>query len=173
MKIIKLLCSLSFLLTAFLLPAKVQAVCPVCTVAVGAGLGFSRLLGIDDSVSGLWIGALIISSGLWTASWFGKRKFGRGLSPKWAQVIFITLFYLLILLPLNWMGIFSLPNNTLVGLDKIIFGVIAGSLVFFLGVLADKILRQLNQGKVYIYYQKVILPVLFLSLTSFVLYLVV
>ena len=35
-----------------------HAVCPVCTVAVGAGLGLAEWLGIDDSISGLWIGAL-------------------------------------------------------------------------------------------------------------------
>jgi len=54
-------------------PAKVYAVCPICTVAVGAGLGISRWLGIDDSVTGLWIGGLILSSGLWLADWIGKK----------------------------------------------------------------------------------------------------
>ena len=39
----------------FAIPAK--AICPVCTVAVGAGIGLSRWLGIDDSITGLWIGA--------------------------------------------------------------------------------------------------------------------
>ena len=28
---------------------KALAICPVCTVAVGAGIGLSRWLGIDDS----------------------------------------------------------------------------------------------------------------------------
>ncbi|MCX6758247.1 MAG: hypothetical protein NTX14_00895, partial [Candidatus Nealsonbacteria bacterium] len=45
------------------------AVCPICTVAVGAGLGLSRWFGIDDSISGLWIGGLIVSFILWTIDW--------------------------------------------------------------------------------------------------------
>lgn len=57
----------SFLILAFLLfGVQVQAVCPVCTVAVGAGVGFSRYLGIDDTIAGLWIGALIVSVSMWT-----------------------------------------------------------------------------------------------------------
>ena len=30
------------------------AVCPVCTVAVGAGLEGARLLGVDDVITGIW-----------------------------------------------------------------------------------------------------------------------
>ena len=52
----------------------VQAVCPVCTVAVGAGVGISRLIGIDDSITGVWIGGLIISSGLWMGDFIRKKK---------------------------------------------------------------------------------------------------
>lgn len=39
------------------LTAKAQAVCPVCTVAVGTGVGLSRWLGVDDTITGLWLGA--------------------------------------------------------------------------------------------------------------------
>jgi len=35
---------------------QVFAVCPVCTVAAGAGVGLSRWLGIDDIIIGLWVG---------------------------------------------------------------------------------------------------------------------
>jgi len=54
------------------LPAK--AVCPVCTVAVGAGLGFSRYLGIDDTISGIWIGGLMVSISFWTIDWMKTKK---------------------------------------------------------------------------------------------------
>ena len=46
--------SLPALLALVALPA--QAVCPVCIVAVGAGLGLSEYLGIDDTIAGVWIG---------------------------------------------------------------------------------------------------------------------
>jgi len=40
---------------------KALAVCPICTVAVATGIGFSRWLGIDDTITGLWIGGLTVS----------------------------------------------------------------------------------------------------------------
>ena len=50
-----------------------MAVCPVCTVAVGAGLEGMRLLGVDDVITGIWAGALTLSLFLWTVSWLKKR----------------------------------------------------------------------------------------------------
>ena len=46
--------------------------CPVCAVAVGFGLGLSRWLKIDDAISGLWIGALIVSLSFILAKWTRK-----------------------------------------------------------------------------------------------------
>lgn len=40
--------------TSLIFAKKALAVCPICTVAVGAGVGLSRCLGIDDSITGLW-----------------------------------------------------------------------------------------------------------------------
>jgi len=61
------------LLALFAFPTPARAVCPICTVAVGAGLGISRWIGIDDSVTGVWVGGLILSSGLWMADWVKKK----------------------------------------------------------------------------------------------------
>ena len=47
--------------------------CPVCAVAVGVGLGLSRWLKIDDAISGLWIGALIVSLSFILAKWTKKN----------------------------------------------------------------------------------------------------
>ena len=60
----------------FALPAK--AICPVCIVAVGAGLGLSEYLGIDDSIAGVWIGGMLVAMIIWTIDWFNKKnwKFG-------------------------------------------------------------------------------------------------
>ncbi len=50
-----------------------QAVCPVCIVAVGAGLGLSEYLGIDDSIAGVWIGGMLIALSTWTISYCDKK----------------------------------------------------------------------------------------------------
>ena len=156
-------------------PSPVEAVCPICTIAVGAGLGVSRWLGIDDVISGLWIGALVISSGLWLADWLSKKNFYWLKKFKlWqTQALAVGLFYLLVLPPLQWLHLLGLPGNALWGIDKIILGTVLGSVLFLLAVALDRWLRRLHQGKVFIYYQKVLIPVLLLSLISFVLYLAV
>jgi len=144
----------------------VQAVCPVCTVAVGAGVGISRLIGIDDSITGVWIGGLIISSGLWMADFIRKKQWKIPIP----EILSILLMLLFVIPPLYWSNMIGVTNNTLLGIDKIIFGSAIGSLIFFLGVGIDKWLRLTNNDKVYIYYQKVIVPVLLLSITSLFLY---
>ena len=65
MKSLLKLVSFSFLLTAFIVPVAF-AVCPVCTVAVGAGLEGARLLGVDDVITGIWAGGLTLSLFFWT-----------------------------------------------------------------------------------------------------------
>lgn len=156
-------------LVAFLGTAsQVHAVCPICTVAVGAGLGISRWLGIDDSVTGIWIGGLILSSGLWLADWISKK----GWRVPYKEVLSVGLFFLFIIPPLYLGKMIGLSGNILWGIDKVLLGTIIGSIIFLFGVWLDKWLRTTNNDKVYVYYQKVIIPVFLLSLASFVFYLI-
>jgi hypothetical protein len=164
----KKLLPLLSLLVIFSFPTPANAVCPVCTVAVGAGLGLCRFLGIDDTVSGIWIGGLILSSGLWLADWIGKRKW----NVPHKEVISVLLFYLFVIPPLYWAKMIGLSGNTLWGIDKTILGIFVGSMLFIFSVWTDKFLRSKNNGVVYIYYQKVILPILYLTIASFIFYLI-
>ena len=156
------------LLALFTFPTPAHAVCPVCTVAVAAGLGISRWIGIDDSVTGVWIGGLILSSGLWLADWIGKR----GWKIPYPKLLSVLLMALFVIPPLYWSKMIGLPGNILWGIDKVLLGTAIGSLVFLLGVGIDKWLRTTNGSKVYIYYQKVIVPVFLLALTSLLFYLI-
>ncbi|MDP1696113.1 MAG: hypothetical protein Q8L29_04320 [archaeon] len=142
-------------------------VCPICTVAIGAGLGFSRALGIDDSLTGLWIGALIVSSAIWMISWMDKKK----IHYLFRKISVFAVFYAAVIWPLyhwNYMGI---PGNELFGMDKILFGTIMGTLIFFFAIFSDKYIKRNNQGKGLIKYQKVIIPLVFLILSSIITYL--
>ena len=162
----KKLLPLLSLFVLFVFPTPAYAVCPVCTVAVAAGLGISRWIGIDDSVTGIWIGGLILSSGLWMADWIKKK----GWKVPYPEVLSILLMFLFVIPPLYWSHMIGLAGNSLWGMDKVSLGTIVGSFVFLLGVGIDKYLRTTNNGKVYVYYQKVIVPVFLLSLFSFVFY---
>ncbi len=56
----------------FVLPTA-MGVCPVCTVAVGAGLEGARLLGVADVITGIWAGGLTLSLVAWTANYMTRR----------------------------------------------------------------------------------------------------
>lgn len=137
--------------------------CPICTVTVVAGLGLSRLLGIDDAVVSLWIGAFIFSFSHITIDWIEKKwpklKFKRFTLP------FTVFIYLLILVPLKISGSIGIAGNTLWGIDKIILGIVVGSALFFLGVWADKKVRKVR-GHQFFKFQKVIFPVITIIIAS-------
>ena len=155
-----------FLALVFAVPVK--AVCPICTVAVAGGLGFSRWLGIDDSIMGVWIGGLILSSGFWMADWASKRSW----RIPYPKLLANLVMFLFVIPPLYLGKIIGIEGNTLWGMDKILLGTGVGMLLFYAGMKLDQYLRTTNEGKVYIYYQKVIAPVLALTLGSFGLFLI-
>jgi hypothetical protein len=43
------------------------AVCPLCTIAAAGGIEVTRILGVDDLISSIWIGGLIVSMSFWMA----------------------------------------------------------------------------------------------------------
>lgn len=151
------------------LPASVYAVCPVCTVAVIGGLGISRALGVDDLVTSVWIGGLILSSSFWLTNWIKKSKF----KYKSKNLIyFAALFmYLLVLGPLVLTKTIGQPFNTFWGVDKIVLGTAAGLGVFLAGMYLDRLARK-KFGKQFFQFQKVVFPVAMLLLASLAFYLI-
>jgi len=150
----------------------VLAVCPVCTIAVAGGVEFSRWLGVDDSITGAWIGGLIISMSLWLVNWLrGKKINFRGLSAGQAGLTAasLVLFYGATLLSLYWMKLIWVENcQKLWGYDKLLVGIVFGSLAFVIGAGLNAYLKKSNLGKAYFPFQKVVLPVGFLIIVSLV-----
>ncbi|OGY42444.1 MAG: hypothetical protein A2Y67_00165 [Candidatus Buchananbacteria bacterium RBG_13_39_9] len=144
------------------------AVCPVCTVAVGAGVGLSRWLGVDDLITGTWIGGLLVSMIWWTIGWLNKKN----IRFKGRKILAALAYYLLVILPLYFSGVIGHPYNQFCGLDKLLFGIIIGSIGFFAGAILNLWLKKKNQGKVYFPFQKVVLPVGILIIISVVLYII-
>jgi len=141
--------------------------CQLCTVTVIAGLGISRLLGIDDTIASLWIGGLILSLTFVTIDWINK-KWPKLQVKKW-QLILFALMYVLVLLPLKFNGSIGIAGNTLWGIDKIILGVLSGSIFFLFGIWMDKKIRT-AKGRQLFKFQKVVLPVVSLIIASIIFY---
>lgn len=141
--------------------------CPVCTVTVAAGLGISRLLGIDDTVTSIWIGGFILSFTFVTLSWIDK-KWPKLNINNW-RLAFTALMYALVLVPLKLSGAIGIYKNKLWGVDKILLGTLIGSIAFIIGVWADKYQR-VKFRKIFFPFQKVAFPVLCLIISSLVFY---
>jgi len=141
-----------------------QPVCPVCTVAVGAGVGLCRYLGIDDLISGTWVGGLMVSLTMWTLKWLDRKN----IKFKFRRLVVAFLFYFLIIAPFYWIGIMGQSSNKFLGTDKLLFGIIAGSIFFIAALMVENFLRKKNQGKAFFPFQKVVIPVSFLIIASLI-----
>ena len=138
-------------------------VCPVCTIAVAAGVGILRSVGIDDIITGIWFGALIVSSIAWMISWLDKKS----IHFLFRKIVVIISFYILFIGPMYWFG-YMKNAPEIYGYSRLMIGVVFGSIIFILGVLADKYLRKINDDKQSILYQKVIVPLTFLIISSII-----
>ncbi|MFA5871483.1 MAG: hypothetical protein WC858_02060 [Parcubacteria group bacterium] len=157
---------LSIILSLFAAVPMAHAICPVCTVAVGAGLGLAEYLGIDDSISGLWIGALIVSMSLWTINWLSQRE----IKFKGRKILIFIAYYLIVVGPLFWRGIIGHPFNKLCGIDKLLFGIILGSVLFAAGAIFHVYVRERNGSKSYFKGQKIVFAITPLIVASVILY---
>jgi hypothetical protein len=154
--------------TLLALPAK--AVCPVCILAVGAGLGLSRYLGIDDTITGLWIGGLTVAMIMWTINWVRPKIKKVKTIPFW-NILIIIAYYAMIAWPLTTQNFIGHPLNVIWGIDKIILGISLGSLLFWGISELYLYLKKENNGHAYFPFQKVVMPFGALAFMSLIFYL--
>ncbi len=160
-KILKVLFSAG-LMSLLVLPA-VWAVCPVCTVAVGAGLEGARLLGVDDVITGIWAGGLTLSLFFWTAGWLKKR----GVTSVFWQIVVPFVAYYALLGALYFVpGVLTFGANTLWGMDRFLLGVVVGTVAFWLGARWYVKIKRDNGGHARFAFQKVVVPLSFLMVAT-------
>jgi len=141
-------------------------VCLVCSAGIIVGLGLSRWLKVDDSISGLWIGALLLTISFWTNDWLFKKR-----EKKPMIVLFITLvlYWFFTITSLYKANIINDYCLKMFGLNRLVFGSLLGILATSIALVTEKILRQRGNGKALFPYQKVILPISLLVILSFIL----
>lgn len=136
------------------LPLKAFAFCPLCIVTTGALTGLFRWLGVDDTIVGLWLGGFTISSVVFINNFL--KKWNKRIP---LQLFVVALFsYLMVFLSLFWSKFFN-AYNTILGINKIIFGIILGSILLIIAPYLDKFLRKQNQGRIYLSHQKVLIAI--------------
>ncbi|MDR3208245.1 MAG: hypothetical protein LBT45_00135 [Rickettsiales bacterium] len=145
----------------FLFASSAYAVCPVCTVAVGAGLEGARLLGVADAITGAWAGAFTLIMVFWTARYMSRK----GIENAIWYIFDLVVWYVLLA------AVYFTPNveygkNTVLGADQFLVGIVSGSVVFYAAEKWNHSLLHKNGGKSYFKFQKVVIPFCSLLLLS-------
>lgn len=162
----KILIILGSTIIVFFSAVKAYAICPVCTVAVGAGVGLARWLGIDDTITGLWVGGFIVSLIMWTINYLERRNikfFAR-------NIVVIIGYYAITIVPIYFIKTIWHPQNTIGGINKLLLGIIIGSILFYLGAIWYYYLKRKNNGHAYFPFQKVVMPIAPLIIMSIIFY---
>lgn len=155
---------LLFVLLA-LVPMSVVAnpACPVCTIAIGAGLDIARRLGVPDSVVGLWAGALLTLLGYWTLKFMDKKNWhfrGRDTIVILLSVAMIGFVY---------MGVVEYNPTLICGgfvMDPVLFGTLCGAVIFIATGKLYQWMKNKNGGHAHFPFEKVVLPIVALALAS-------
>ncbi len=162
----KYIVSLLAILPVFV-AATAKAFCPICTAVVISGVGLSRWLKIDDTITGLWIGGLLVSTSGWTINWCNKKKLNF-----WGRDILIPIaYYMIAVIPLYMYEIVGHPFNKFWGVDKLILGIVTGSIFFYAAHLQYQNYKA-QHGKALFPFQRIVIPVGTLAILSLVFYLV-
>ena len=140
------------LLSIIAIMPTVMAHCPLCTAATIVGVGVTRSLGWDDSIVGVFVGAMIVSSALWVNNIFKKRNIGGNAFLRIGSITIAT--FVLTVLSFYFAGLFG-PANTyrIFGMEKIIFGSLSGAVVSFATFFASNEMKRRNEGKALFNYQ--------------------
>ena len=136
--------------------ATAHAQCAVCTVALVSGLGISRFLGVDDALTGVWLGAAMTAMMGFISNLLAQR-FVKFKAAKNLSILIMASIFAFILYRVD--GIVG--GSNVLGLTNLSVGVVIGVICLGLGLYVDKALRQLknDHGKAYFPFQKVVCPV--------------
>ena len=151
-----------------MLAKQAYAVCPVCVVAVGGGLWLAKVLGIDDLIASIWIGALTTTIAIASGPRFKWIKL------PFPEFFWTIIFYTLSLVFLGLQGILNSPYCKIWGVCRIWLGITIGTIVIWVGYTLDKFLRTKNaDGKAFFPFQKVVVPLALTLITSLIFYLLI
>jgi len=161
---------LCILLASFFVaaPAHAYAICQlICPIVVAGTLTLMERYGIDNTISGLWIGGALVICSILTIDWIKKWK-----SHWLIDIAVFVFFYASTFIPLYFRHIVGDPTKELWGMDKTLLGVGIGSVFFYLGDFTYEKIKAKNGGHAWFPFQKAIMPLIPLAIFSLVFYLI-
>jgi len=143
----------------------VMAHCPLCTGATIVGVGFTRGLGLDDSLVGVFAGGMVLSSALWINNILKKKNVGGNELLRSTALVILTLA--LTLITFYSAGLVGPANDLRIfGVERLVFGTASGMLVSVLALVWSNNLKKNNGGKARFAYQTMTLSLLALVLNA-------
>ena len=157
----------SFLATFIFTTLPAHAMCPVCTLAAVAWIELSHYFWIDDTVTGLWIGWMLVSVSMWTIDWFDKKNIKFFLKRK---LIYIF-YYLSVIIPLYYSKfLFLNPINKIWWIDKLFLWILIWTCLFYFSARYYLYLKENNNWHAYFPMQKVVMSIWSLLFASLIFY---
>src|SRR3989344_2142728 len=149
----KKLVLISLILFLFSIPFA-YAHCPLCTVAVGAGVVAAKYYGLDTTIIGLLVGAFAVSIGLWIGLKLKKEYI------KFQLSLIVLASFLLTVIPIIggiqsdsiYFTLMSLGMTKVYWINKLLFGSIIGALLCLAGYWIHTYIKK-SRGKVLFPYQ--------------------
>ena len=139
-------------------PKVAFAHCPLCVAGAAAGVTLTRWVGVDDSITGVWLAAFLGAMSLWTYT-FVRRKFDK---PWLKPAIYILFFAATIWSFYKFQLVIRMSQ--IFGFDKLTFGMLTGGALFFF-VDGLKLKHRFNYQKIVVSLGSMVL----LSLVIFIL----
>ena len=144
----------------------IMAHCPLCTGATIIGVGITRSLGLDDSIIGVFVGGMIISTALWLDNILKKRNMGKG-NEKLRLLSLIILTSVLTLVTFYYAGIFGRGNSfRIFGIESILVGSFSGGVLSLASFYYSNHLKNKNGGKALFNYQTMIISFIALIINA-------
>ncbi len=134
-----------------------SAVCPVCTIAIGAGLEGMRMMGVKDVITGIWAGGLTMSLIGWTANYMYAHGVRRKIWYVINFLIYIALLASVYFIPVGKPFV-KWWENCMWGIDQFLLGSVVGALVFLLMELWYMRIKRNHGGHAMFPFQKVVMP---------------
>lgn len=116
-----------------LFPSTALAHCPLCVAGAAVGITLTRWIGVDDSITGIWIAALLGSSSFWLTNWV-MSKYGDKIKNN-LRLLVKPFFYILIFGSTIWSFYkfqLIIRMDQIMGFDKLAFGMLVGGISFYL-----------------------------------------
>jgi len=146
------------------IPYFANAFCPVCVVGAVAGVGLGRWIGVDDVITGIWVGALLYAVSMLTAKWIARWRW-----VPTPEFISAAVWYVITLWPLYGLGMAGAHTLLLWGLDRLLVGVFLGTAITWIALLLHGYILHIR-GTHLFPYQRVTLTLVFLFVFSLLWY---